>query len=73
MKTIIKIILTYAIAFIVFCPLLAIINDNGSILINLSGFAYLAILCIVSHTKVGKIGLKHLADASNKIDEWLRR
>lgn len=44
MKTIIKIILTYAIAFIIFCPLLAIINDNGSILINLSGFAYLAIL-----------------------------
>lgn len=71
MKTIIKIVLTYIIAVCVFFPLLAIFNNSDNLLVNLAGFAYLMILCIIGHTKVGKMGLKYLSDASNKIDEWL--
>lgn len=71
MKTIIKIILTYIIAVFVFFPLLAICSISDNLLVNLGGFAYLIILCIIGHTKVGKMGLKCLSDASNKIEEWL--
>lgn len=73
MKTIIKITLTYIIAVCVFFPLLAICNTNDNWLVNLGGFAYLMILCVIGHTKVGKMGLKYLSDASNKIDEWLEK
>lgn len=71
MKTIIKIILTYIIAVCVFFPLLAICSVSDNLLVNLGGVVYLLILCIIGHTKVGKMGFKCFSDASNKIEEWL--
>lgn len=73
MKTIIKITLTYLIACVVILPLFAIFNENDNLWVNFLGLAYIVILYLISTTKVGKKGLKQLADASNKINEWLRR
>lgn len=67
MKTIIKITLTYLIACVVILPLFAIFNENDNLWVNLAGFAYFGILCIIGHTKVGKKGLKCLIRANYEL------
>lgn len=65
MRTIITIICVY----LVFLPCLLIFNESDTILPNLGGFIYMAILFIIGRTKVGKIALIEV----KKLNEVIER
>lgn len=66
-----KTILTFIIGAIVILPTLLVLNESDDLWVNFLGFAYIAILFLISTTKVGKKGLKCLCDANNELAKRL--
>lgn len=66
-------IVTMIVGMVVLFPCLLIFNESGNILPNLGGFLYVAILCIVGRTKVGKWALSEVIQANKRIEDYITK
>lgn len=64
----IRILTTMIVSMVIFLPCLLVVSEIDTVLPNLCGFIYIAILCIIGRTKVGKIAIYKVIRANKELE-----
>jgi hypothetical protein len=67
----IKAFFTMIVGCVLFLPCLLLFNESGNFTPNLAGLLYVVVLCILSHTKVGKTAIYKVLKANKTIEDKL--
>lgn len=58
---------------VVFSPCLLVVSESDTILPNLCGFIYIAIICIIGRTKVGKMAIYKVIRANKELEDLITK